>query len=120
MVYSLDSVVKEEEVSVLPHGNALNRTRPYIRTSEETMDKSRDNLSSGKSVNEVYDLTLEEPGEPLKSASQSQQPRDKKQVENCEGLLNFKKKQNKIDAEKEQTDKKMKSMKCSIKFKKLI
>ena len=95
MVYSLDSVVKED-VSVLPHGNALNRTRSYIRTSEETMDKSRDNLSSGKSVTEVYDLTLEEPGEPLKSASQSQQPRDKKQVENCEGLLNFKKNKTKL------------------------
>ena len=28
MVYSLDSVMKEEELSVLPHGNALKRTRP--------------------------------------------------------------------------------------------
>ena len=120
MVYSLDSVVKEEGVSVLLHGNALNRTHPYIYTSGETMDKSRDNLSSGKSVIEVYDLTLEEPGGPLKSASQNQQPRDKKQVQICEGLLNFKKKQNKRDAEKEQTDKKMKSMKCSIEFEKLI
>ena len=79
MVYSLDSVI-EEEVSVLPHGNALNRTRPYFRTSGETMDKLQDNLSSGKSVIEVYDLTLEESGGPLKSTSQIQQPRDKEQV----------------------------------------
>ena len=79
MVYSLDSVIKEE-VSVLPHGNALNRTRPYFRKSGETMDKLWDNLSSGKPVIEVYDLTLEESRGPLKSASLIQQSRDKKQV----------------------------------------
>ena len=70
------------------------------------MDKLRDNLSYGKSVIEVYDLNLEESGRPLKSTRQSQQPRDKKQVQNCKGLLNSKKKQNKRDAEKEQTDEK--------------
>ena len=77
------------------------------------MEKLGDNLSSGKSVIEVYDLTLEESGEPLKSASQSQQPRDKKLVRNCKGLLNSKKNSNKLM-------KKMKSMKCSINFEKLI
>ena len=97
---------EEEEVSVLPKGNALKRTCPYIRTSGETMDKLQDNISFGKSVIEVYDLTLEESGGPLKSTSQSQEPRDKKQVQNCKGSLNSKKKQNKRDAEKEQTDEK--------------
>ena len=97
---------EEEEVNVLPHGNTLKRTRSYIRTSGETRDKLRDNLSSRKSVIEVYDLTLEESGGPMKSRSQSQQPRDKKQVQNCKGLLNSKKKQNKRDTEKEQTDEK--------------
>ena len=53
----------------------------------------------------VYDRTLQESRGPLKSASQSQQLRDKKQVQ-CKGLLNSKKKQNKGDAEKEQTDEK--------------
>ena len=106
MVYSLDSVMKQEELSVLPHGNALKRTRPYICTSRKTMDKLLDNLSSEKSVIEVYDLTLEESGGPQKSTSQSQQPRDKKQVQNCKGLQNSKKKQNRRDAEKEQTDEK--------------
>ena len=70
--------MKEEEVSVLPHGNTLKRTRSYIRTSGETMDKLRDNLSSRKSVIEVYDLTLDESGGSLKPTSQSQQPHDKK------------------------------------------
>ena len=88
VVYSLDSVMKEKEVRVLLHGNTLKRTRPYIRTSGETMDKLRDDLSSRK------------------SRSQSQQLRDKKQVKNFKGLLNSKKKQNKRDAEKEQTDEK--------------
>ena len=86
VVYYLDSVRKEEEVRVLPHGNTLKRTRPYIRTSGETMDKLRDDLSSRK------------------SRSQSQQLRDKKQVKNFKGLLNSKKKQNKRDAEKKKTD----------------
>ena len=98
--------MKEEEVNVLPNGNVLKRTRPYIRTSGQTIEELRDNLSSGKSVIEVYDLSLEESGGPLKYASQSQQPRDKNHVENCQVLLNSKKKQNKGDAEKEQTDEK--------------
>ena len=75
--------MKEEEVSVLPNGNVLKRTRPYIRTSGQTIEELRDNLASGKSVIEVYDLTLEESGGPLKYTSQSQQLRDKNQVENC-------------------------------------
>ena len=70
------------------------------------MNKLRDNLSYGKSVIEVYDLNLEESGRPLQSTRQSQQPRDKKRVQNCKGLLNSKKKQIKRDAEKEQTDEK--------------
>ena len=98
--------MKDEEISVLSHGNASKRTRRYIRTSGETMEKLRDNLSSRTSITEVYDLTLEKSGGLLKSTSQSQQPRDKKQVQNCKGLLNFKKKQNKGDAEKEQCDEK--------------
>ena len=69
--------MKEEEVSVIPHGNAIKRTCPYIRTSRETMGKLRDNPSSRKSVIEVYDLTLEESGGPLKPTSQSQQSRNK-------------------------------------------
>ena len=82
------------------------RTRPYIGTSRETMDNLRDNISSRKSVIEVYNLTLEESGGPLKSTSQNQQPLETKQVQNCKGLLNSKKKQNKRDNKKEQTDEK--------------
>ena len=78
MVYSLDSELKDEEISVLLHENASERTRLYICTSGETMEKLRDNLSSGKSVTEVYDFTLKESGGPLKSTSQSQQLRHKK------------------------------------------
>ena len=83
--------MKEEEVSVLPQGNASKRSRPYIRTSRETMEKLRENLSTGKSAIEIYDLTNDESGGRLKSTSQSQQPSDKKQVQNCKGLLNSKK-----------------------------
>lgn len=63
-----------------PHGNALMRTCPYIPTSRETMKKLGDNISSDKSVIEFCDLTIGESGGPLKSTSQSQQPRDKKEV----------------------------------------
>ena len=62
MVYSLDSVMKEQEVTIFPHGNASKRTSPYIHTMRETMEKFRDNFPSGKSVTEFYDLTLKESG----------------------------------------------------------
>ena len=84
------------------------------------MEKLGDNLSSGKSVIEVSDLTLEESGEPLKFASQSQQPGDKKLVQNCKGLLNSKKNKTNETLKRNKLMKKMKSMKCSINFKKLI
>ena len=67
--YSFDSVMKEEEASVFLHGNASKRICLYIHMSRETMEKLRDNLSSGKSVIEVYDLTLKESWGPLKSMS---------------------------------------------------
>ena len=106
VVYSLDSEMKEGEVRLLLYGNALKRARPYIRTYGQIMEKLSDNLFSGKSVIEVYNLTLKESGGPLKCTSQSQQPRDQKQVQNCKVLLNSKKKQNKGGAENEQTDEK--------------
>ena len=110
VVYSLNSELKDdEEISVLSQGNASKRTRPYIHTSRETIEKLQDNLSSKKSVTEVCDLILEESGGPLKSTSQSQQPCDKRQIINCKGLLNSQKKQNKGGAEKEQTDEKDKN-----------
>ena len=81
MVYSLDSELKDKEISVFLHGNASKRTHPYIRTSGETMEKLWDNLYPGKSVTGAYDLFLEELRGPLKSAPQSQQPRYKKKVQ---------------------------------------
>ena len=68
--------MKEEEVNVLPHGNALKRTRPYIRTWEITWE------ITWETVTKVPDFNLEEPGGPFKSTSQCQGPRDKKQVHN--------------------------------------
>ena len=58
VVYFLDSELKDEEISVLPHGNASKRTRPYIRKFGERMEKLQGNLSSEKSVTKIYDLTL--------------------------------------------------------------
>ena len=58
------------------------------------MEKLQDDLSSGKSVTKVYDLTLKESGGPLKCSSQSQQPLYKKQVYKSKDLLNAKKKLN--------------------------
>ena len=64
MVNSLDSQLKDEEISTIPHGHTSKRTGPYICTSGGTMEKLSDNLSSGKSVTEVYDPTPEEPALP--------------------------------------------------------
>ena len=52
----------DERARIFPHGNASKRTRPYIHTLGETMEKLRDNFPSGKSVTEFYDLTLKELG----------------------------------------------------------
>ena len=54
--------MKEQKVTIFPDGNASKRTRPYIHTLGETMEKLRDNFPSGKSVAEFYDLTLKESG----------------------------------------------------------
>ena len=64
VVNSLDSQLKDEEISTIPHGHTSKRTGPYICTSGGTMEKLSDNLSSGKSVTEVYDPTPEEPALP--------------------------------------------------------
>ena len=70
-----------DEVEVLPHGNSKKENaKPYIRTSQKTMDRERALLAEGHSVQYVYDKLLDESGGPLKSKSKSSEPRVKRQI----------------------------------------
>lgn len=93
VVYSYSGSGELEQEQVLPHGNAAKRSRPYVRTSKETLSKIDSHLSNGRSTIETYDLTLEESGGPIKSKSQSEQPRDQKQINNRKNLAKRKEKE---------------------------
>ena len=82
VIYSNDSDESDSTSQVLPHGNSRNTSRPYIRTTFETLTKIDDHLKSGKTISQTYSETLNDSGGPLKSSSQSEQPRDRKQVQN--------------------------------------
>ena len=70
-----------DEVEILPHENSKKEdVNPYIRTSQKTMDRERALLAEGHPVQYVYDKLLDESGGPLKSKSQSSEPRDKRQI----------------------------------------
>jgi len=58
------------------------KSYPYIRTSQKTFERERDLLNSGHPVQYVYDTILKESGGPLRSNSQSSEPRDKRQLYN--------------------------------------
>ena len=67
------------------HGNAnqLGSTeKSYIRTSKEILTKSGELLSSGMNIRDVYDSLNTLSGGPLGSTSQSNEPRNIKQLRN--------------------------------------
>ena len=77
LIYSRDASVNED-VEILPHGNSkYTSAKPYIRLSNKTLEVEDQLLSSGHSVTEIYDKALQESGGPLKSQTQSSEPRDK-------------------------------------------
>ena len=92
VIYSYSGDVEAEREHVLPHGNATKRSRPYVKTTKETLSKIDAHLLNGKTTQETYDLTLEESGGPMKSKSQSEQPRDQKQINNRKNQVKEKEK----------------------------
>ena len=84
VLYSLDESNNEDEdvVEIVPHGNLSKATdhRPYIRTAQKTLERQRELLDAGKSVQAVYKAVLEEARGPLRSTSQSHEPRDTRQI----------------------------------------
>ena len=70
-----------DEVEILPHGNSKKEdANPHICTSQKTMDRERALLAERNPMQYVYYKLLDESDGPLKSKSQSSEPRDKRQI----------------------------------------
>ena len=84
VLYNLEESNDIEDilVEIIPHGNSLRATdhRPYIRTAQKTLDREKELLDAGNSVQAVYKTVFAEAGGPLRSSSQSFEPRDTKQI----------------------------------------
>ena len=94
VIYSLCAESEEsarDATVILPHGNTntdVTRQKPYIRTAKKTFQETDELLASGNSVSSVYDTMLEKSGGPFQSTSQSNEPRDRKQIYNRQAQLN--------------------------------
>ena len=67
-----------------PHGNSKTVSdveRPYIRTSKEVLHQQQEMALLGSTATEIYHVQLRE-SNPFTSVSQSQEPRNLKQVQN--------------------------------------
>eukprot|EP00794_Sanderia_malayensis_P002937 gene2937-3394_t len=96
VVYSCTKQLLDEDddIQILPHGNCKagnNMQRSYYRTATSTLQAEEILLMNGKTPFEAYDHVLENSGGPLKSLSQSQEPRDMKQIYNRKSQLKKKK-----------------------------
>ena len=78
VIYS-NKFLDSDDVKILPYGNAKSaNTSPCIRTSQKTLERERNLLTEGHSVEETYDLLTKESGGPYASSSQSTEPRNKR------------------------------------------
>eukprot|EP00794_Sanderia_malayensis_P002387 gene2387-2747_t len=96
VVYSCTKQLLDEDddIQILPHGNCKagnNMQRSYYKTATSTLQAEDILLMNGKNPFEAYDHVLENSGGPLKSLSQSQEPRDMKQIYNRKSQLKKKK-----------------------------
>ena len=78
---------KEKRYSSLPkpcHRNAserkCNKKTPFVRTDKKTTTLMKKKLGEGHGPTNVYEMGIQTSGVPLKSTSQSHQPRNPKQV----------------------------------------
>ena len=98
VVYSLveeaDDDVKEVKC-LPPHGNSkqpIEFSQPYIRTNPAVLKNIDDKLEKCGSVSSVFYDVLVESGGPMHSGSQSNEPRNTKQVNNRKSLKALKRK----------------------------
>ena len=79
VVYSYNKSSADYEL--LPHGNSTNSTgHPYIRTLQAILNEEDQMLTTSK-PHKVYDEMVKS-ANPLTSSSQSEKPRNSKQVQN--------------------------------------
>ena len=83
VVYSYNKSSADYEL--LPHSNSTKTDHPYIRTSEAILNEEDQMLTASK-PHEVYDEMVKS-ANPLTSSSQSEQPRNLKQVQNRQYIL---------------------------------
>ena len=83
VVYSYNKSSADYEL--LPHGSSTNAGHPYIRTSQAILNEEDQMLTTSK-PHKVYDEMVKS-ANPLKSSSQSEEPRNLKQVQNRQYIL---------------------------------
>ena len=83
VVYSYNKTSADFEL--LPHGNSTKTGHPYIRTSQAILDEEDQMLTTTK-PHKVYDEMVKS-ANPLTSSSQSEEPRNLKQVQNRQYIL---------------------------------
>ena len=77
---------------VLPHGNSSKTEHPYIRTSQYMLNAERQLLESNKPHKVYEDLVTAV--DPFTTSSQSEEPRNLKQIQNGKYLIQKKTKAN--------------------------
>ena len=70
---------------VLPHGNSSKAEHPYIRTSHYVLNAERQ-LSESNKPHKVYE-DLVAAADPFTTSSQSEEPRNLKQIQNGKYLI---------------------------------
>ena len=78
VVYSYNKSSADYEL--LPHGNSTKTGHPYIRTLQAILNEEDQMLTTSK-PHKVYDEMIKS-ANPLTSSSQSEEPRNSKQVQN--------------------------------------
>ena len=83
VVYSYNKSSTNYEL--LPHRNSTKTDHPYIRTSQAILNEEDQTLTTSK-PHKVYDEMVNSVN-PLTSSSQSEEPRNLKQVQNRQYIL---------------------------------
>ena len=95
VVYSNSDERKiNSDFSILPHGNSTKSQHPYIRTSKNTLERESELLGANQPFQTYENLVKET--DPFTSTSQSNEPRNVKQIHNRQYLLKQSKKNQEV------------------------
>ena len=83
-----------ESAEVMCHGNAIQESKPYFRTSKDVLEKTKEILSKGMKAKKLYDQVSSESGGVFFSSSQSTELRDTRQIYRQPANLKREKKEN--------------------------